>query len=136
MASRVLDVAFKSQNDPDAGSVYNDCGPCCVAMMLGTQGQDVATSDVYAASGVQADRALTFGEVSRAADQYGLPLAWRLDATPDDVRAWIDQGTPVIALVKYQYLPDRQGQSTTGGHFVHVVGYDDDVAHGEPPVKD
>ncbi len=52
----------------------------------------------------------------------------------DDVRAYIDQGTPVIALVKYQYLPDRQGQSTTGGHFVLVVGYDDDA--GELVIND
>lgn len=128
MGSRILDVPYKSQNDPDAQGVFNDCGPACIAMILATQGRDVATADVYAASGVTQDRPLSFSEVRTAAAAYDLPISWRLGVTLQDVRSYIDQGTPVIALIKYQYLPDRQGQSTTGGHFVLVVGYDDDAA--------
>ena len=127
MGSRILDVPYKSQNDPDAQGVFNDCGPACIATLLATQGQNVATSDVYAASGVTQDRPLSFAEVRTAAARYDLPLSWRLDVRLQDVQNYIDQGTPVIALVKYLYLPDRQGQSTTTGHFVLVVGYDDDA---------
>ena len=134
MSSRILNVSYKSQNDPDAQSENNDCGPCCLAMLLLTQGQSVATADVYAASGVGTDRALTFDEVKTAAGGFGLPLSWRTGISLQDVRSYIDQGTPVIALIKYQYLPDRQGQSTTGGHFVVVVGYDDDA--GEIVIND
>src|SRR5512137_1877166 len=107
MSRCVLNAPYKSQNDPDAQVENNDCGPCCLAMLLLTQGKNVATSDVYAASGVHEDRALTFGEVKTAADSYGLPLSWRTGISLQDVRGYIDQGTPVIALVKYQYLADR-----------------------------
>lgn len=134
MSRCVLNVPYKSQNDPDAQAENNDCGPCCLAMILLTQGKNVATADVYAASGVRADRPLTFDEVKTAAGNYGLPLSWRTGISLQDVRSYIDQGTPVIALVKYQYLADRQGQSTTGGHFVLVVGYDDDA--GELVIND
>ena len=134
MSSRVLNVPYKSQNDPDAQAENNDCGPACLAMILLTQGQNVATAAVYAASGVGADRPLTFDEVKTAAGNYGLPLSWRMGVSLQDVRDTIDQGTPVIALIKYLYLPDRQGQSTTGGHFVLVVGYDDDA--GEIVIND
>ena len=134
MSRCVLNVTYKSQNDPDAQVENNDCGPCCLAMILLTQGKNVTTADVYAASGVRADRPLTFDEVKTAAGNYGLPLSWRMGISLQDVRSYIDQGTPVIALIKYQYLADRQGQSTTGGHFVLVVGYDDDA--GEIVIND
>jgi len=74
MSSRILDVPYRSQNDPDAQPINNDCGPACVAMLLLTQGQDVRTADVYAASGVTVDRPLTFDEVRASASHYGLPL--------------------------------------------------------------
>jgi hypothetical protein len=134
MSRYILDVPYKSQNDPDAQTENNDCGPACVAMILLTQGRSVATSDVYAASGVAQDRGLSFAEVTAAAAHFGLPLNTRIGMSLQDVRNTIDQGTPVVALVKYLYLPDRQGQSTTGGHFVLVVGYDDDA--GEIFVND
>jgi hypothetical protein len=134
MSSYILNVPYKSQNDPDAQVQNNDCGPACIAMILLSQGQSVATADVYAASGAEGDRALTFAEVTAAAAHYSLPLRAQVNMSLQDVRNSIDQGTPLIALVKYQYLPDRQGQSTTGGHFVIVVGYDDDA--GEIVIND
>ncbi len=134
MSSYILNVPYKSQNDPDAQAQNNDCGPACIAMILLTQSQSVATADVYAASGAERDRALTFAEITTAAAQYGLPLNARISMSLQDLRNTIDQGTPLIALIKYQYLPDRQGQSTTGGHFVIVVGYDDDA--GEIIIND
>jgi len=127
MSSRILNVPYKSQNDPDAQLENNDCGPACVAMILAAQGLDVRTSDVYDASGVMEDHPLTFAEVTIAASHYGLPLNARVGLSLQDIRNYIDRGTPIIALVKYQYLPDRQGQGTVGGHFVLVVGYDDDA---------
>jgi hypothetical protein len=134
MSRYILNVPYKSQNDPDAQTENNDCGPACVAMILLTQGHSVATSEVYAASSVAQDRPLSFAEVTAAAAHFGLPLNARIGMSLQDLRNYIDQGTPVIALVKYLYLPDRQGQSTTGGHFVLVVGYDDDA--GEILIND
>ncbi len=134
MSGRILNVSYKSQNDPDALEKNNDCGPACVAMLLLAQGQEVRTDDVYAASSVMADLPLRFDQVEAAAAHYGLTLTSRRDLSLQTIRDYIDQGTPVIALIKYQYLPDRQGQGTTGGHFVLVVGYDD--AAGEIVIND
>ena len=134
MSSRILNVPYKSQNDPDALRKNNDCGPACVAMLLLTQGQDVRTDDVYAASGVTGDRPLRFDQVEASAAAHGLTLTSRVGLARQDLCNYIDQGTPVIALIKYEYLPDRQGQGTTGGHFVLVVGYDDDA--GEIVIND
>jgi len=134
MSGRILNVSYKSQNDPDALKKNNDCGPACVAMLLLAQGQEVHTDDVYAASSVMADQPLRFDQVEAAAAHYGLTLTSRWNLSLQTIYDCIGQGTPVIALIKYQYLPDRQGQGTTGGHFVLVVGYDD--AAGEIVIND
>ena len=107
MSSRILNVPYKSQNDPDALRKNNDCGPACVAMLLLTQGQDVRTDDVYAASGVTGDRPLRFDQVEASAAAHGLTLTSRVGLARQDLCNYIDQGTPVIALIKYEYLPDR-----------------------------
>jgi hypothetical protein len=62
--------------------------------------------------------------------EYGLPLALTNGKnkvlTPDMIRQQIDAGRPVIALILYAYLTKRQRTVFGGGHFVVVVGYDDD----------
>ena len=35
MGSQILNVPYKCQNDPDASAKRTDCGPCCIAMVLG-----------------------------------------------------------------------------------------------------
>ena len=35
MGSKILNVPYKCQNDADANLKHTDCGPCCIAMILG-----------------------------------------------------------------------------------------------------
>ena len=125
MGSKILNVPYKCQNDPDANVKRTDCGPCCVAMILGGIGQQVTTNAVVAAANQQGDNGLTQSQVVNAASAFGLSMDWRQGFSLDDLKKFIDNGQPPIALVKYANLPDRVDKGSTGGHYVVVVGYDD-----------
>lgn len=125
MTKKLLQVPYKSQSDPDAPE-RNDCGPTCVAMLLAAAGQQVSTQDVYAQTGASGGL-IAASQLQLAAQHFGVTLSRRTSTEANcirDARALIDQGTPMLALIKYSYLPGRQS-SFPDGHFVLIVGYDD-----------
>ena len=125
MAGVILNVPYKSQNDADADAKHTDCGPCCVAMILGALGQTVTTNAVTAASGMAADAGLSHKEVIQAAQAFGLNMYWNQGFSLDDLKSFLDKGLSPIALIKYGKIPDRFDQLYLAGHFVVIVGYDD-----------
>ncbi len=125
MGSKILNVPYKCQNDADANLKRTDCGPCCIAMILGSMGQTVTTNAVVAASGMQGDSGLMQSQVVNVAKAFGLDMAWQAGYTLDDLKKFIDNGQPPIALIKYANIPDRVDRNSTSGHYVVVVGYDD-----------
>jgi uncharacterized protein YgiM (DUF1202 family) len=125
MGSKILNVPYKSQNDADANLKHTDCGPCCIAMILGAAGQTVTTNAIVAASGMSGDNGLMQSQVVNAAKAFGLTMAWQAGYTLDDLKKFIDNGQPPIALIKYANLPDRLDRNSTGGHYVVAIGYDD-----------
>ncbi len=126
MGSKILNVPYKCQNDTsEANLKRTDCGPCCVAMILGGIGQKVTTNAVVTAANQQGDNGLMQSQVVSAASAFGLGMSWSSGHTLDDLKKFIDNGQPPIALVKYANLPDRVEKGSTGGHYVVVVGYDD-----------
>ena len=127
MGSKILNVPYKCQNDPDANLKRTDCGPCCIAMILGGIGQQLTTNAVVAAANQQGDNGLMQSQVVNAARAFGLALDWAQGFTLDGLKQLIDNGQPPIALVKYANLPERVDKASTGGHYVVVVGYDDDT---------
>ena len=42
----LLDIAYKSQYDPDAAVSRNDCGPACLAMLLNALGTAVTNRTI------------------------------------------------------------------------------------------
>jgi hypothetical protein len=125
MTKELLNVPYKSQGDPDAPE-RNDCGPTCVAMLLAAGGHPTSTKDVYAKTGATGGLIST-SQLQVAAQAYQMTLTRFQTSQADwrqDLRAYIDQGTPFIALIKYSYLQGRQVEYADG-HFVVVVGYDD-----------
>ncbi len=125
MGNNILNVPYKNQNDPDASMKHTDCGPCCIAMILGGLGQQVTTNAVVAAANMQGDSGLTQSQVVSAGAAFGLAMAWSYGYTLDDLKKYLDNGQPPVALVKYANLPERVDKASTGGHYVVVVGYDD-----------
>jgi uncharacterized protein YvpB len=127
MSSKILNVPYKSQLDPaDANLAYADCGPCCLAMILAGIGKSITTNDVARAAGmVQGDKTgRLLSQLVSAAQKYGLVMAAG-QSNLDDLKRLIDNGQPPVALVRYQNLPQRYDPRYTGGHYVLVVGYDD-----------
>ena len=125
MSSKILNVPYKCQNDADANLKHTDCGPCCIAMILGGLGQIMTTNAIVAAAGMTGDSGLSQSQVTNAASAFGLSMVWQAAYALDDLKKFIDNGQPPIALIKYANIPDRVDQHSTGGHFVVVVGYDD-----------
>lgn len=123
--SKILNVPYKCQNDADANLKRTDCGAACIAMILGGLGQTVTTNAVVTASGQSGDNGLMQSQVVNAAKAFGLNMTWQAGYTLDDVRRFIDNGQPPIALIKYANIPDRVDTRSTGGHYVVVIGYDD-----------
>lgn len=121
----LVQVPYRSQWDADAGLVRGDCGPACVAMMLDWHGTHVAIDDVSCECGMSAQkRVTTAADLIGAAGGHGLTLSRRNGMEADDFLAETRSGRPVICLVHYGSIPDRQDRNYTTGHWMVVIGVD------------
>jgi len=118
-----LNVPYLSQYAASAKK-RSDCGACCVAMLLGAIGRQVSAKNVVAKSG-RVGEPLSPRGIVRGAQALGLSLFEGQGFSLADLKHFLDNGQPPIALVKYGAIPDRQERRLTGGHYVLVVGYDD-----------
>lgn len=126
----LLTIEYKSQLDPDASASRNDCGPTCLTMLLNAFGLALTTDAVFQRTGAPPDGYISMAQLVRVAESYGAPLEFRKNYSLGQLRAMLDLGRPMIALVHYGVFagvqPGVSTQSTfQGPHFVLVVGYDD-----------
>lgn len=126
----LLNTAYKSQYDPDAAVSRNDCGPCCLAMLLNGLGLPATTDAVFQRTGAAANQYVSVAQLMRVAESYNAPLEFRKGLTLADLKGYLDLGKLMIALVQYagfsEVQPGVSTQSTfKGPHFVLVVGYDE-----------
>jgi nucleoid-associated protein YgaU len=128
----LLDVPYTSQKDvKTAGYSFNDCGPCCLAMMVLSLGQQITTDQIYKSANIANKGPLLVSTVRNAGNLYGLDLKVHdisSDASIDGLKKWLDGGRPALALIDYAPImrAGYQESAIHGGHFVLVVGYDDD----------
>ena len=125
-----LNIAYKSQYDPDAAASRNDCGPTCLSMLLNAFGVTATTDAVFRRTGAAPDDYVSMAQLMRVGESYGVPLEYRKGWGLGELRAMLDRGRPLIALVHYGAFSEQQsGVSTqsafTGPHFLVVVGYDE-----------
>jgi hypothetical protein len=137
--STLLDIAYKSQYDPDAGLSRNDCGPACLAMIINALGAPVTTDAVFHRTGARPEEFVSMAQLMRAGESYGAPLEFRKSWGLGDLRAALDLGRPFIALVHYgAFSETKKGVSTqskfAGPHFVLVTGYDESSVIGHDPL--
>jgi uncharacterized protein YvpB len=128
--SRILDVPYRSQWDEDANKSTTDCGPACLAMVLNYYDIHLSINQLFTATGVRPGRYVGFGQLQRVAQDYGLAFTYSVNRKLDDLKRYIDEGKPSIALVKYSFWSQIEPRistqdSFTGPHFVVVVGYGD-----------
>jgi hypothetical protein len=126
----LLNIAYKSQYDPDAAESRNDCGPACLAMLLNGLGVAVTTDAVFQRTGAPVDGYISTAQLMRVSESYNTPLEYHQGWGLGELRAMIDLARPVIALVHYATFSELDpGVSTQsefkGPHYVLVVGYDE-----------
>jgi hypothetical protein len=128
--STLLQIAYKSQYDPDAVLSRNDCGPACLAMLLNGLGVPATTDAVFHRTGAAAEGYVSMAQLMRAGESYAAPLEFRKGWGLAELRAMLDLARPLIALVHYavfsELVPGESTQSSfRGPHFVLVTGYDE-----------
>jgi hypothetical protein len=97
----------------------NDCGAACVAMLCG-----VTIDKVLAVVNQQRDAPMHLSGIMTALTAYRAPREHFEAVTPPDVRRWLSNGHPVIALVGYGRLPEEQRATDYHrNHYVIITGY-------------
>lgn len=132
----VLPVPQRSQAD---GTVWasSNCGPAAISEVLEAFGQKLATK-------VLRDRAnqllgisdpntgTRIQDLAQVVREHGLTVTGPYDGgkfrrwTPDDVRAEIQAGHPVVVQVYYPLLPNHRGSGISTDHYVAIVGISGD----------
>ncbi|MBW8012468.1 MAG: hypothetical protein FVQ83_14730 [Chloroflexi bacterium] len=123
-------IPYKSQLDPDANELRNDCGPASLAMILNAFGKNVTTNAVYRRTGTAANGYISLSQLMRAGDTYEVPFGYYYSWNIARFKQAVDEGQTMICLVHYggwsQIDPGVSTQSSfTGPHFVVVVAYDE-----------
>ena len=133
-----LDIPYRSQWDNDARDHSADCGPTCLAMVLNYFGVDITPDGVYKHIPGKGPKDFTsIQEMIRAGNAENVQLE-RKQFGPNDalrhLRANVDAGNVMIALVSYAPWKPITGNQFTRGHFVVVTGYDDDHVYINDPL--
>ena len=117
----MLRVRYTSQNNPITADLSrNDCGPACCAMIDNYRGHERTVNEWFTATGA-GQELITIQKLVNAAATMGYTAEYKAGQSLDALRAAIDAGDPVIALVnagKLRYC------ATTSPHFVLVIGYE------------
>lgn len=124
-----LDVPYRSQWDNDAKFNNTDCGPTCAAMLLNYAGKSATPDGLYDFIAPRGPNDFTFVwelvSVFKKHQVTATNFQYDTQGTAfHHLRANIDAGKPMIALVKYQPWIGATGNSYQWGHFVVVTGYD------------
>jgi hypothetical protein len=124
-----LDIPYRSQWAADADRHRADCGPTCAAMIMNYNQIEMTPNRIYDFLPPKEPGAFTFWhELVGVLQNHQIPAqrhtyVSRFQAM-DNLRANIDAGNPMIALVKYAPWQAATRNQFEWGHFVVVTGYD------------
>lgn len=128
----LLAAPYHSQFD---GSAYaeTNCGPTSLSMALGALGINVDELTVRRWANValgtsDPNSGTTWGSLAYAARQGGAtvvgPAPGTSSWTVDEVKSQLQQGHPVLLLVRYQLLPDHLSSTFAWDHYIVALGFD------------
>lgn len=126
MASRILNVPYRSQHSLDAFLQCDDAVSACVAMVLGGLTKPISIGALSAWNRECPRQATGCGRAVQLMGKLGVDTHIQTGCTLADLKDLIDKGQPAIARIKYDKILYRWDKVSTGEHFVVVVGYDDD----------
>jgi uncharacterized protein YvpB len=130
----ILDAPFHSQFD---GTIWaeSNCGPTTLSMALGALGvnadQIALRRLANAQMGISSPyNGTTWESLAYAAHVNGVKTEGLYNGqhyrswTIDDLKNELDQGHPVVLLVRYWSLPDHYGSAFAGDHYIVALGFD------------
>ncbi|MEZ4595215.1 MAG: C39 family peptidase [Chloroflexota bacterium] len=138
MPEKKLRIPYRSQWDEDAKDHSGDCGPTCVAMLLNGKRVAITPDELYTYIGVR-PKFTYIPDLKNAAWGAGqVNLTYKAYANRQqalqELRQNIDAGHAFIALAKYKPWMKVTGNKFEYGHFLLVVGYDDDHVFVHDPL--
>jgi hypothetical protein len=119
-----LPIPYKSQWAADAVKSKSDCYAASLAMVAAAFGKNYSTDQLTVISGAGTGMTSMIQAID-AIQAIGLIATRTRGSTISDLKSFLDVGRPVIALLHYGALSDRQDQNFKGGHFLVARGYDD-----------
>lgn len=134
-----LNIPYRSQWDPDAGTHNADCGPTCAAMILNYHDVEMSPDQFYNhLTPREPDDFTNFFELIGVVQGLKVGMDYKLyedrNRALAGLRANIDAGKPMIALVKYKPWQAITGNTFEWGHFVVVTGYDNSHVYVNDPL--
>lgn len=134
-----LAIPYRSQWASDAANNSADCGPTSVAMILNYFQNEISPDGVYAFLPPKEPEDFTYiYELRSVLQAHGLQVTRQQYAGWEDafanLKANIDSGKPMIALVKYKPWMGPTGNPYQWGHFVVITGYDDTHVYMHDPL--
>jgi hypothetical protein len=107
-----------------------DCGPTSLAMVLNYYGTKITPDGVYRFLPPKTKKQFTsIGELMQASRSNGLPNEYKKHGSKEEalatLRASLDEGRPLICLVKYEPWRKKTKNDFKWGHFVVATGYDE-----------
>ena len=134
-----LKVPYSSQWDDTATTHDADCGPTCLTMILSYLGVGTTPDNLYNYLPPKTKKQYTsLSELIDVGSQFGVTLKRKRYADEEDaltqLKAHLDQGQPLILLIKYQPWRKMTGNLYNYGHFVVAVGYDDKSFYVHDPL--
>jgi len=121
-----LPVPYSSQWDSDASLSKDDCGPASIKMILNFFGENLTIDEIFKKTGASVNSLISIPQMITAINAYGYKARYVTGQTIDQLKSYLSQGIPTIALVHYGALSSRQDKGFAGGHFFDVVGFRDD----------
>lgn len=126
-------VPYRGQFDNQAPIPNNWCLPDCIGMLLDWRASVLGIADAQPSTrdlAMQTSLAVdpSQGLITRVgiglAAKYGMTLELRNDLTPPAIDGELAAGRPVVVLIKYGEIPEREDQADPFGHFVVIRGKD------------
>lgn len=123
-----LPIPYRSQWAADADKNNTDCGPTCLAMILNYYGVETTPNQLYSFLPDKGPNDFTFfSDLQRIGKHYGVTLRWiqysDRQGAIGNLKANLNNGNPMIILVKYQPWKAATGNLFNGGHFVVATGH-------------
>jgi len=119
-----LDVPYRSQY---GNKIYNDCGEANVSMIIQyATGRNLSIHEIEVAMGREGKLDTPTNLVQALGKAAGIAAVVESRSNLPRLQTLISKGTPVIALVDYGDMPDRNKTDKVfaDGHYILIVGFE------------